>query len=67
MKYNLLREFKNYYREIDKALFFSVVAMLGFSIINIYGIDGAQSPFFLRQIIYSIGGIGVMIAVSLID
>ena len=67
MKYNLWREFRNYYREVDKALFFSVVAMLGFSIINIYGIDGAQSPFLLRQVIYSLGGIGIMVAVSLFD
>lgn len=63
----LNRKIRVYFQEIDKTLFFSVSAMLLFSLINIYGILGSENQFFIRHLIYTFVGLFVMIFISLFD
>ncbi len=54
---------RGYFKEIDLPLFATVVAISLFSILNIYGIDGL-GPFFTKQIIFVVIGLGVMVLFS---
>ena len=51
---------RNYFQGIDRPLFATVVALLLFSIFNIYGIGGSQNPYFVKQIILVAVGIAAM-------
>lgn len=54
---------KSYFREIDLPLFATVVAISLFSIMNMYGID-RFGLFFMKQIIFVLIGLGVMVSFS---
>lgn len=58
---------RNYFRDIDVPLFIATVALLVFSVINLYGIGTHESPFFQRQIFFVLGGVFIMTAVSFFD
>lgn len=62
------KSFKNYIRqglfgEIDLPLFAAVAAISLFSILNMYGIDGFGS-FLMKQVVFVVIGLGVMILLS---
>lgn len=51
---------RNYFSGIDKSLFITISILCVFSVFNIYGIGGTQNPFFKKQVIFTILGIGLM-------
>ncbi len=63
----LKKSFKNsirsYFKEIDLPLFATIVAISLFSILNMYGINGF-GPFFMKQIVFVIIGLVIMILLS---
>lgn len=61
---NLTRELRIYLKETDLSLFFVVAIISLLSITNMYGIAGMESPFFKKQIIFTIIGLGVMTVFS---
>jgi rod shape determining protein RodA len=60
------RSFNEIFREIDLPLFATTVAICVLSIVNLYGIGERESPFFIRHLVLTIGGLGVMIFFSFI-
>ena len=54
---------RNYFKEIDLPLFAAIAATSLFSTLNMYGIDGF-GPFFTKQIIFVVIGLGIMILLS---
>lgn len=58
---------RSYFRDIDVPLFIATVALLVFSVVNLFGIGGPDSEFFQRQIFFVIGAVGAMIVVSFFD
>ncbi|HEY4520524.1 MAG TPA: FtsW/RodA/SpoVE family cell cycle protein [Candidatus Paceibacterota bacterium] len=52
------------FREIDFPLLVLTVAVSVFGIINMYGVAGPSSPFFQKQILFVVLGVGVMILFS---
>ena len=61
---NIIKLAGIYFREIDLVLFATVVAVSLFSIINIYGIVGSESPFFQRHVVFIGIGLVTMVAFS---
>ena len=51
---------KQYFFGIDRPLFATVVALCLFSIFDIYGIGGVHNPYFHKEILFVILGIGLM-------
>jgi rod shape determining protein RodA len=54
------RFIQSYLSGIDRPLFATVVALCVFSIIDIYGIGGTNNPYFSKQVVFIIAGIGLM-------
>lgn len=52
--------FRQYLSGIDRPLFATVVALCLFSVIDIYGIGGTNNPYFSKQVVFVILGIGLM-------
>lgn len=56
--------FRNFFRGIDIPLFTTVVAICLFSIVDIYGIGGAHSQFFSKQLITVTLGVAALVFFS---
>lgn len=63
LKKSFRNSIRSYFREIDLPLFAAVAAISLFSILNMYGIDGF-GPFFTKQVIFVLIGLGVMVLFS---
>lgn len=57
----------NYFRTIDKVLFWSVVSLSLIGVINLWGVVGAESQFFQKQVIFVAAGVILMSIASLVN
>ncbi len=60
----LLRTLRLYFQEIDRPLFFTVLAISIFSLVNMYGISGGGDNLFGKQVILVAIGLSIMIILS---
>lgn len=58
------KKWRAYTHEIDLPLFATTVAILLFSVVNMYGIAGAGSPFFNKQVVFAVLGVVLMTVFS---
>jgi len=61
---NVTRFLSPYFKDLDFPLFAAVVAVSVISILNLYGIGGVDSPYFIRQVIIVAAGAILMVLVS---
>src|SRR3989344_8328851 len=61
---SLIRAVSIYFKEIDLPLFWTVVAICIFSVFNLAGIVGLDSPMVIKHAVIVMVGLGVMIIVS---
>lgn len=64
LKNNFRNIIRSYFRSIDLPLFATVVAISLFGVLNMFGIAGWEGPFFEKQFILVLLGIGVIVLFS---
>ena len=64
MSHSFSRNLKSYFQTIDKPLFIVVVAISLLGAISLWGVAGADSLLFKKQLIFIATGLSVMIIFS---